>query len=76
MNDNLTISIIREHMRKIGQKGGKRRAQTTTAAQRKRIARTRDPSADTLARCERCERYVVPRTEGADNLCPYCALVL
>ena len=31
--------IIREHMRKLGAKGGKRRAQTTTKAQRQAIGR-------------------------------------
>ena len=39
MNDNLTISIIREHMRKIGSKGGKRRRQTTSKERRREIAR-------------------------------------
>lgn len=32
--------IIREHMRKLGRKGGKRRMETMTAEQRQKIART------------------------------------
>ena len=36
MNDNLTISIIREHMRKLGQKGGKRAGETMSAEARRR----------------------------------------
>ena len=32
-------AVIREHMRKLGAKGGKRRAQTTTKAQRQEIGR-------------------------------------
>ena len=40
MNDNLTISIIREHMRKLGRKGGRATAaKLSPEAQRKRSAK-------------------------------------
>lgn len=37
---------------------------------------SREPETDTLAHCERCERYVVPRLDHGDLLCGRCGLVL
>ena len=39
MNDNLTISIIREHMRKLGRKGGKRSLETMSPQARMKRSR-------------------------------------
>jgi len=36
----------------------------------------RDPGDDNLARCERCERYVITRMDHGDMLCSHCGLVL
>lgn len=44
--------IIREHMRKIGAKGGKRRLETMSSEERKRIA-TKASKAAVKARSER-----------------------
>lgn len=40
--------------------------------QRKIWAAIQEP----MARCEWCERYVVPRIDQDDHLCPHCGLVL
>lgn len=36
----------------------------------------RDPSDETLAHCQRCERYVVAFVDDLDLVCPHCKLVL
>lgn len=36
----------------------------------------RDPSDETLAHCQRCERYVVAFVDGTDLVCSHCKLVL